>query len=421
METSLYDSMGGHAGIVALVSEFYRLMDTLPEAAPIRKMHPADLSSSRDKLVDFLSGWSGGPPLFQMKHGNPMLRYRHLPFWIGDSERDQWMLCMERALAAMPWNETLKQDLTSAFQRVADHMRNAEQKIQTEDKKLKFIKKSNGSHWVGDGFPVRNIFSYDDIAEEISPFLLLDYAGPREFPASPGAKKRRGVGEHPHRGFETVSIIYQGEVEHRDSAGGGGIIGPGDVQWMTAARGVVHSEFHGPDYTAQGGPFHMVQLWVNLLARDKMSDPRYQSILSKEIPVVELPGNAGHVRVIAGECLGSKGPALTFTPMNVWDIELKAGAQSAFAVTEGHTTCVLVLQGRIRVGGQEIGEAEMAVFDTSGTRFSMEALTECKLLFLNGSPLNETVVGYGPFVMNTEDEIRQAFHDYQSGKMGKLD
>ena len=298
--------------------------------------------------------------------------------------------------------------------------------MQMQSKRLKFIKESNGAHWVGDGFPVRNIFSYDDIAEEISPFLLLDYAGPRDFPASPGAKKRRGVGEHPHRGFETVSIIYHGEVEHRDSAGGGGIIGPGDVQWMTAARGLVHSEFHGPNYTAAGGPFQMVQLWVNLPARDKMTDPRYQAITSSEIPRVDLPGSAGSVRVIAGECLGARGPARTFTPMNVWDVSLSPGSPTGFEVTEGHTATFLVLEGLVKLGSDpvgeaEIGEAELAVLEREGTRFVLEALTPAKLLLMMGEPLNEPVVGHGPFVMNTEAEIREAIRDYQSGKMGRLD
>ena len=421
---NLYDQMGGHEGIDRLVGQFYALMSELPEAAPIRRMHPEDLQPSQEKLVAFLSGWSGGPPLYQMKHGNPMLRYRHLPFWIGDSERDQWMLCMRLALQKMPWPEVLKQELESAFQRVADHMRNEEQKMQSQDKKLRMIKRSNGSHWVGDGFPVRNIFSYDDIAEEISPFLLLDYAGPAEFPPS---KKPRGVGEHPHRGFETVSIVYHGEVSHRDSSGGGGTIGPGEVQWMTAASGVVHEEFHGPNYSRTGGPFQMVQLWVNLPRKDKMTSPRYQAITAAQIPSVELPGQAGQVRVIAGECLGARGPALTFSPMNVWDVRLAARSRSGWEFAEGHTVAVLVLEGRIRIPAstaeavtQELAEAELAVFEKQGSRFLIESMDDSKLLFLTGEPLNDPIVGYGPFVMCTEEEIRQAFRDYQSGRMGRL-
>jgi redox-sensitive bicupin YhaK (pirin superfamily) len=289
-------------------------------------------------------------------------------------------------------------------------------------KKLKFVKRSNGAHWVGDGFPVRNIFSYDDIAHEISPFLLLDYAGPREFPPT---QKKLGVGEHPHRGFETVSIIYSGEVSHRDSSGGGGTIGPGEVQWMTAASGLVHEEFHGPNYARTGGPFEMVQLWVNLPAREKMREPRYQAITAGQIPEALLPEGAGRVRVIAGSCSGVQGPAMTFTPMEVWDVRLSSGKKARFEFKAGHTASFLVLTGQVRVpssgGGTEtIAEAELAVFETEGSELVIEASQDSKILVLAGEPLNEPIVGYGPFVMNTEQEIRQAFRDYQSGRMGRL-
>ncbi len=289
-------------------------------------------------------------------------------------------------------------------------------------KKLRFIKPSNGAHWVGDGFPVRNIFSYDDIAHEISPFLLLDYAGPREFPPT---QKKLGVGEHPHRGFETVSIIYSGEVSHRDSSGGGGTIGPGEVQWMTAASGLVHEEFHGPNYAKTGGPFEMVQLWVNLPASQKMREPRYQAITAGQIPEAPLPEGAGRVRVIAGSFDGAKGPADTFTPMQVWDVRLEAGKTTRLTLTPGHTATFLVLTGEVRVlgpngGMEQVREAELAVFETEGSTLQIEASTASKILILSGEPLNEPIVGYGPFVMNTEQEIRQAFRDYQSGRMGRL-
>jgi redox-sensitive bicupin YhaK (pirin superfamily) len=289
-------------------------------------------------------------------------------------------------------------------------------------KKLRFIKRSNGAHWVGDGFPVRNIFSYDDIANEISPFLLLDYAGPREFPPT---QKKLGVGEHPHRGFETVSIIYSGEVSHRDSSGGGGTIGPGEVQWMTAASGLVHEEFHGPNYARTGGPFEMVQLWVNLPASQKMREPRYQAITAGQIPEALLPEAAGCVRVIAGSFGGKKGPAQTFTPMEVWDVRLSSGKTAHFALTPGHTASFLVLTGEVRVAGsgsgsEKIGEAELGVFEPAGSDLVIEATQDTKILLLSGEPLNETIVGYGPFVMNSEQEIRQAFRDYQSGRMGRL-
>lgn len=282
-------------------------------------------------------------------------------------------------------------------------------------KKLSFIQRSNESHWVGDGFPVRSIFSYNDVAAEMSPFLLMDYAGPANFPST---SHRRGVGEHPHRGFETVTIVYQGEVEHRDSAGGGGKIGPGDVQWMTAASGVVHEEYHGTEYAKRGGPFEMVQLWVNLPKEHKMDRPGYQAIVDATIPRVELPNEAGLVRVIAGEYGGAQGPAHTFSSMNVWDVRLRAGGRTEFQIPEGWTTGIFVLKGRIRLhGGESVGEAELAVLERDGDRLTLEALEDTTLLFLNGKPLNEPIVGYGPFVMNSEAEIRQAFVDYQSGKM----
>lgn len=286
-------------------------------------------------------------------------------------------------------------------------------------KKLKFIQRTQSQHWVGDGFPVRNIFSYDDVAQELSPFLLLDYAGPRNFPAT---QEKRGVGEHPHRGFETVTIVYDGEVEHRDSSGGGGKIGPGEVQWMTAASGVVHEEFHGSEYARRGGPFEMVQLWVNLPRKDKMTTPRYQGITRDRIPEVTLPGDAGSLRVIAGSYGESaKGPALTFSPMNIWDLRVHAGKKVEFNLPEGHTTGLLVLSGKIRLpSGEEVKPAEMAVMEREGTTLSFETAYETKLLLLNGEPLNEPIVGMGPFVMNTEAEIRQAYIDYRSGKMGHL-
>lgn len=285
-------------------------------------------------------------------------------------------------------------------------------------KKLAFVQGQDVGHWVGDGFPVRSIFGYHERTAEFSPFLLLDYAAPMDFPPS---DHRRGVGEHPHRGFETVTIVYSGEVEHRDSAGGGGVIGAGDVQWMTAAGGIVHEEFHGPSFMREGGTFHVIQLWVNLPARDKMSDPGYQAILNAEIPRVELDGGAGSVRVIAGSFGGATGPARTFTPMNIWDMRVKAGARMEFDVPEGHTTGLFVLSGRIRLGsGEEVSEARIAVLERTGSRVVFDALEDTMLLLLNGEPIDEPVVGYGPFVMNTQEEIRRAVIDYQSGRMGRI-
>ncbi len=291
-------------------------------------------------------------------------------------------------------------------------------KVTTIMKKLSYIKQSNGSHWVGDGFPVRNIFSYTDIAEEISPFLMMDYAGPHQFEPT---EAKRGVGEHPHKGFETVTIVYDGEVEHRDSAGGGGKIGPGDVQWMTAASGLVHEEFHGRDFAKNGGKFEMIQLWVNLSAKDKKAPPKYQTISNTQIPEVKLSGDAGIVRVIAGQYGDHAGPASTFSPMNVWDLRIKGGSRVEFKVNAGDTTTLFVLKGKVGLqSGEELSEADLAVFERDGDTLVFNALEDSKLLFLNGKPLNEPVVGYGPFVMNTEAEIRQAFMEYRSGRMGHL-
>ena len=285
-------------------------------------------------------------------------------------------------------------------------------------KKLSFVQRSHGAHWVGDGFPVRNLISYNDIAQEVSPFLMLDYAGPANF--SPTTEKR-GVGEHPHRGFETVTIVYQGEVEHRDSSGGGGIIGPGDVQWMTAASGLVHEEFHGPNFAKTGGAFEMVQLWVNLPAKDKGAAPGYQGIRSKDIPSVSLAGGAATARLIAGDIGEAKGPARTFSPVILWDVKAQAGARVELPIADGHTASLLVLRGRIRLTeGTVVQTAELAVLDRQGAGAEYEALEDATVLVLGGKPLDEPIVGYGPFVMNTPAEIRQAFLDYESGRMGKL-
>lgn len=284
-------------------------------------------------------------------------------------------------------------------------------------KKLSFVQRTDARHWVGDGFPVRTIFSYTDRSESFSPFLHLDYAGPAEFPPT---DKRLGVGEHPHRGFETVTIVYAGEIAHRDSSGGGGLIGPGDVQWMTAAGGVVHEEFHGPAFARSGGTFEAIQLWVNLPAKDKMKPGGYQAISSQQIPVVDIPEGAGTVRVIAGSYRDAKGPARTFTPINLWDARLKEGAQVSFNVPRRHTTALFVLNGRLRVAGSDVGPAEVVVLERDGEEVGIEALDGSTLLFLGGEPIREPVVGHGPFVMNTQEEIRQAVIDYQTGRMGRL-
>jgi redox-sensitive bicupin YhaK (pirin superfamily) len=273
-------------------------------------------------------------------------------------------------------------------------------------------------HWVGDGFPVHGMFGYTGDTKRISPFLLLDYAAPTRFEPT---DKRRGVGEHPHRGFETVTIVYDGEVEHRDSTGGGGVIGPGDVQWMTAGGGIVHEEFHSTNYGKKGGPFEMAQLWVNLPAKDKMTPPGYQAITDSQIPAVALPGDAGTVRVIAGEFGGRKGPARTFTPMNVWDVRVKAGKTVDLAQAEGWTVQVVVLAGTVQLNGDTVlRAAQMATLDTAGSGVTIEANNDAKILLLAGEPIDEPVVGYGPFVMNTREEIARAIDDFNSGKFGRM-
>jgi len=286
-----------------------------------------------------------------------------------------------------------------------------------EAKSLQHVQRSISNHWVGDGFPVRTLFSYSDLGQHLSPFLLLDYAGPREFPPT---QARLGVGEHPHRGFETVTIVYSGEVEHRDSSGGGGRIGPGDVQWMTAASGLVHEEFHGREFARKGGKFEVVQLWVNLPAKDKMAPPGYQAISNEQIPVVTLEGGAGTARVIAGEFVGVKGPARTFTPMQVIDLQLSSNAPFSIPLPADYTTALVVLSGTLLINGKPIRSAEMGIFGLEGQSLEIDGADNVRALLLCGEPINEPIVGHGPFVMNTQQEIHQAIMDYQAGKMGHL-
>jgi redox-sensitive bicupin YhaK (pirin superfamily) len=273
-------------------------------------------------------------------------------------------------------------------------------------------------HWVGDGFRVRSLFSYHE-ATDFDPFLLLDYAEPYEFAP---AEAPRGVGEHPHRGFETVTIVYQGELEHRDSSGSHGVIGPGDVQWMTAASGVVHEEFHSERFSREGGTFEVAQLWVNLPAKAKMSPPRYQEILNAQIPQSPLANDSGTVRVIAGEFQGVRGPAKTVMPISMWDVQLAAGRSTALNVPDGHTAVLVVQRGSVLVNdSHEASAVELLLFERQGDSVVLDAAADTRALLLTGEPLNEPVFGQGPFVMNTRDEIRQAMLDYQAGRMGHLE
>ena len=285
-------------------------------------------------------------------------------------------------------------------------------------RQVRGIYSSPAAHWVGDGFPVRSMFSHAAQGEHVSPFLLLDHAGPAEFAP---AEKPRGVGVHPHRGFETVTIVYQGEVEHRDSTGHGGLIGPGDVQWMTAASGILHEEFHSQAFTRSGGTLDMVQLWVNLPAKDKGAAPGYQTLLDKDIPAVALPDGAGTLRVIAGDYQGHAGPARTFTPIDIWDISLKRDGQVSLALPEGRTLGLVVLRGNVLINGADKArEAQFVLFDRKGGEIAIEAETDASVLVLSGEPIDEPVAMHGPFVMNTREEIRQAMADFQSGRFGKI-
>ena len=275
-------------------------------------------------------------------------------------------------------------------------------------------------HWVGDGFHVQGMFSYNQNAADYSPFLMLDYGAPFDYAPNPNGKPR-GVGAHPHRGFETVTMSYSGAITHRDSSGGGGVIGPGAVQWMTAGAGILHDEFHAPDFSAIGGEMHMVQLWVNLPAKDKMTPPRYQAIEAQQIVQIEV--GRSRVRLVAGEQGTHKGPASTLTPMNVWDVQVVAGDTVDLPQPEGWTTLVLVQQGAVEVNASEaVGASQLVVLSRAGTGVSIRAVgdSDARVLLLAGQPINEPVAGYGPFVMNTQQEIRQAVMDFNAGKFGAI-
>ena len=287
-----------------------------------------------------------------------------------------------------------------------------------DTKRVSAIKTTHAQHWVGDGFPVRSIFGYTDNAEARSPFLLMDYAGPYEFSST---SEQRGVGPHPHRGFETVTLLYAGGVSHRDSAGGGGTLGPGDVQWMTAGSGVLHTEFHSPEFSRAGGSFEAIQLWINLPAAFKMSPPRYQEIPSATIPKVPLPDSSGFIRVIAGEYNGIRGPAETFTPMDLWDVSTRAGHQTALAARTNRSAALFVLEGRLRLSGGEVaGSATLVLLTEQGAGILFETLEDARILFMCGDAIPEPIVGHGPFVMNSESEIREALEDWKSGRFGEM-
>lgn len=288
----------------------------------------------------------------------------------------------------------------------------------SQSRKIEKIVRHAPSHWVGDGFPVKSLFSYSSDPQVSDPFLLLDYAGPHTFEPAP---KQQGVGEHPHRGFETVTVLLQGELEHRDSNGNRGKLAAGDVQWMTAGRGVVHEELHSTRFQKEGGVLEMIQLWVNLPAEKKLTEPRYQELLAARIPVVELPDAGGSLRVIAGEFDGRSGPAQTFSPIHLWDVLVRAGKTIVLPVTDGFTAAIVAQRGEVEITDTDtIGAGELAFFERAGDRIVLRADSDARFILIAGKPLGEPVVGHGPFVMNTREQIVQAIKDYQAGLMGHL-
>lgn len=273
-------------------------------------------------------------------------------------------------------------------------------------------------HMVGDGFRVSNYFpSGNDFGERFSPFILMDYNAPFTFPPSLSAK---GVGAHPHRGFETVTIAYEGHIEHHDNHGNHGVIGPGDVQWMTAGSGLLHKEYHEQEFSRRGGLFQMIQLWVNLPRAHKMHPPKYQELLNQNMGNVELPDNGGSVRIIAGEFNGVQGPASTFSPIHLFDMALKQNGKARFELPATYNTAALVLRGTVKINDeQEANSGDFVLFENAPGKMSIEGLSDDALVIvLSGEPLNEPVFMHGPFVMNSQEELIEAFKDFQSGKMG---
>ncbi len=287
-----------------------------------------------------------------------------------------------------------------------------------QSKAWQTVRKGPSRHWVGDGFPVASVLSPQPGRDGVDPFLLMDHAGPAEFAP---AERPRGVDSHPHRGFETVTVVFQGELEHRDSAGNSGSIAAGDVQWMTAGSGVLHEEKHSAEFTRQGGVLEMVQLWVNLPARDKMTSPRYQELLADDIPTVPLGDGAGQIRLIAGAFGEVQGAATTVTPVTLWDVRLAAGGRASLPSPEGHSAAVYVRQGELRLAADStVAAGELAIFERSGSQVDLEALADSEFLFLGGEPLDEPIAAHGPFVMNTRQEIVQAIDDLRAGRFGTL-
>ena len=274
-------------------------------------------------------------------------------------------------------------------------------------------------HWVGNGFHVSNYFpAATDFEKRMSPFFLLDYQKPERYTPT---TSRRGVGTHPHRGFETVTIAYEGAIAHRDSAGNGGVIGPGEVQWMTAGGGVLHNEFHEQEFSRAGGVLHMIQIWVNLPRAHKLAAPKYQALTEETIKAVALPDGRGAVRVISGAFEDTRGPAETFSPAHMLDLRLKPGAHVRLPTPKDYNTALLVLAGEVTANGSKtVSAGEFILFKDDGDEVIVDSLGESTVMFLSGAPIDEPLVHYGPFVMNSVDEINQAIVDFNSGKFGDL-
>jgi quercetin 2,3-dioxygenase len=287
------------------------------------------------------------------------------------------------------------------------------------NRNIEKVFKGTPEHWVGDGFHVSNYFpSATDFEKRMSPFFLLDYQKPEAY--APTTRKR-GVGSHPHRGFETVTIAYQGSVAHHDSAGNGGVINPGEVQWMTAGGGILHNEFHEESFAKAGGIMHMIQIWVNLPRRDKLTAPKYQGLTNQAIVETPVDGGKGLVRVIAGAFEGKKGAASTFTPAHMLDLRLKPGAKVRLPTPKDYNTALLVLQGKVKANGATAATAgEFILFKNDGDEVNVEAVDDSIALFLSGAPIEEPLVHYGPFLMNSVDEINEAIEDFNAGKFGHL-
>ena len=293
-----------------------------------------------------------------------------------------------------------------------------ETKLETIIKRVEQIIAPPPKHWVGDGFNVHGFFPHGPLTgERMSPFFLLDYGSLKDFPPR---EEPFGVGPHPHRGFETVTIAYKGKVEHHDSRGNGGIIGEGDVQWMTAGSGLLHKEYHEKESNRAGGAFQMVQLWVNLRAKDKMTEPKYQAVTNAKMGRVPL-SKGGEVEIIAGAFDGVKGPASTFSPVHLYNLKMKKGETVELEYPAGHTTAILAIEGSARFNGtDELATNHLALFERDGEKFTVEATDDSILLVMSGEPLNEPIAQYGPFLMNTQEEIRTALRDYQAGLFGEL-